>query len=207
MISFRTRGRRGDLLHNLPLVSSPLPRVMMLQDVHMATLCVACLWPIISLSLDLRSFSIVGIFTSPQYQHICAQNCSKMFGHDRTWTCIWCPTGLEPAISRSEVWCIIHYATSCSTSWATWPVRATWQKSLLLTQRCNMQRKVKVAPPLKCLCKESRCYAQLQICVFCVADRGLGLVSLIWTQDQTKQSLSLYSIPNIIKWNIGGLIK
>ena len=40
----------GDLLHNLPLVSSPLPRVMMLQDVHMATLCVACLWPIISLA-------------------------------------------------------------------------------------------------------------------------------------------------------------
>ena len=64
-----------------------------------------------------------------------------MFGHDRTWTCIWCPTGLEPAISRSEVWCIIHYATSCSTNWATWPVRAPWQKSLLLTQPCNMRWK------------------------------------------------------------------
>ena len=50
MISFRTRGGDGDLLHNLPLVSSPQHRVMMLQDVHMATLCVACLWPIISLA-------------------------------------------------------------------------------------------------------------------------------------------------------------
>ena len=45
------------------------------------------------------------------------------------------PTGLEPAISRSEVWCIIHYATSCSTSWAGWPVRE-WSRRRLLYQHC-----------------------------------------------------------------------
>ena len=141
------KGEGGDLLHNLPLVSSP-PRVMMLQEVRWKS-CGSCLWPIISLSLDLRSFSIVGIFTSPKHvflKHICNQNVGKMFGHDRTWTCTWCPTGLEPAISRSEVWCIMHYATSCSTNWATWPVRAPSQKSRLLTQPCNMRCKLKVAP-------------------------------------------------------------
>ena len=57
------------------------------------------------------------------------------------------PTGLEPAMFRSEVWCIIHYATSCSTSWATWPVREWSRRKLLAPLKVVPLLRRKLLPP------------------------------------------------------------
>ena len=124
----------------------------------------------------------------------------KTFGHDRTWTCI-VPDGTR---TRNVQIRGLTHSPLCHERLYQLSYMAG-ERSLIeeSTTHTTLQHalQIKSCPSLKCLCKESRCYAQLQICVFCVADRGLGLVSLIWTQDQTKQSLSLCSIGRLILSN------